>query len=135
MLDDDPTPMSAASPPVVRFESQEGRAREQTVPLEWPFFYGERRVDAIVVRRMTTAQVEAYVETLKEAEEKISPPMLFFPDGVPVPSEVLDAMDSDDETTLCEAITRFLPRRLRPVSAPTPPSGVDTASQSQATSI
>lgn len=122
---------TAKQAPQVQFIPVEGRLREEAVKLEWPLQIGERRIEHILVRRMTTAQVEAFIAAAA-IDPKASPPMLFFTDDEPVTRDVLDALDPDDDTRVFEVMKSFLPLRLRQVIELVPAFGGDMPPSSQA---
>jgi hypothetical protein len=123
------TEASAVAPQPLTFVSDKPRYR--TVSLEWPLQYGDRLITEIVVSRMTVAQLEAYLEAVRTGAKSI-PDMLSFPDGEPVPEEVLTGLDADDDERLHEVMQSFLPQRLRQVLGQAQPTGGDTLPSSQA---
>ncbi|WP_404291564.1 hypothetical protein ACD578_05435 [Microvirga sp. RSM25] len=126
-------PEMTSAPIKIEYLPQAGKPIEEIVTLDYPFTYGERHVSALTVRRMTVAQVDAVVAALKAGESVgLAPHMVTFPDGEPVPAAVIAALMDDDDARLFEVMQSFLPRRLRPVFAPTPPSADDTSLPSQA---
>jgi hypothetical protein len=113
-----------------------GKPIAETVTLDYPLQYGECTISALVVRRMTVAQVDAVFQELKALKDddtvSIAAHMVTLPDGEPVPPEIFGAMIDDDDTRVYQAIQRFLPPRLRPVFGSTPASADATSQPSQA---
>lgn len=107
------TETTAATPEVAKPSppkfADNGRPRFRTVPLEWPIEYDGKTYSEITVRRMTTAEVVAFLEQSEVEDGKPIFPMF------DVPSEVINALDPDDDVTLGKAVNDFLPRALRPV--------------------
>jgi hypothetical protein len=103
------------------------RPRSHSVRLEWPVEYMGTRYEAITVRRLTTAEVAAFMQKVAEhheanpeaADEVMRFPIFFDERGEPVPDEVMDGLDDDDAVPLNEAAVRFLPRRFRAATEPT----------------
>ena len=84
-----------------------GGNRSRVVPLEYPAELADGAiVSEITVRRMTAAEVEAFVAAAAAAQEARLP---MFDQ----PPEVLDALDPDDFDELNKVATEMLPRRLR----------------------
>lgn len=78
------------------------RRRDVVVPLEWPIEYDGKVYNEIRVRRMTGAEVAAFVNS-----DDGTLPM------VEAPKVVIDALDADDAMAINKAITDFLPQSLR----------------------
>jgi hypothetical protein len=100
-----------------------GRQREQVVPLEWPIEYDGKVWDKIRVKRVTVAEMSAYLEALKD--DANAPVPLFD-----APRQVLDALDADDDETLSKVAADFFPRRWRAANEQAQPVGADTAQSS-----
>lgn len=78
------------------------RRRDVVVPLEWPLEFDGKTYSEIRVRRMTGAEVSAFVNNDDGAL-----PM------VEAPKVVIDSLDADDAMAVNKAITDFLPQSLR----------------------
>lgn len=78
------------------------RRRDVVVPLEWPIEYDGKIYSEIRVRRMTGAEVAAFVNS-----DDGDLPM------VEAPKVVIDSLDADDAMAINKAITDFLPQSLR----------------------
>jgi hypothetical protein len=93
------------------------KARFEIIPLEWPLEHGGKVYDRLIVRRLTAGQIAKFMDRLRKASEDERKDMrlpLFVDDsGAPVPNDVLDALDSDDDERVSEVAERFLPRRFR----------------------
>ncbi|PZU95578.1 MAG: phage tail assembly protein [Chelatococcus sp.] len=90
-----------------------GKARSETVKLEWPIEYDGKTYDTITITRPTTADLEAWrdkIAAMKAAEEDVSKERLPMFDA---PTAVLEALDPDDDDSISAVVTRFLPRRFR----------------------
>lgn len=101
------------------------RARSRTIPLEWPLLWQGQLFEAVVVTRPTTGQVSEYFDRLMaqtEASAALRFPVFYDVSGAPVPDMVMDALDPDDSDRLMEALSDFLPGRLRRLQAPPPAS-------------
>lgn len=92
--------------------------RFRKINLEWPLEYDGKVFGDITLRRLTAAEVAAFVERLDGAK-KFRFPMFFDEGGSPIPDEVLDALDDDDTLALDAACADFLPRRFREMPEPT----------------
>jgi hypothetical protein len=75
--------------------------------LTWPVEFGGRVYSEVTIRRLTAAEVDAFVQAAMAGDKNASLPLY------DAPSEVLAAMDADDAAALNEAATPFLPRSLR----------------------
>lgn len=95
-----------AAPPAPKFVDN-GRPRFRVVPLEWPIEYDGKTYSEITVRRMTTAEVVAFVDQMREDLKEATLPMF------DVPHAVIDALDPDDADAVNKAVSDFLPRALR----------------------
>lgn len=100
------------------------RPREKLVPLDYPVEYDGKVYDGIRVRRMTVAEVGAFIEAAGGEDAKTARLPMFD-----APPEVLDALDADDAERVNEVVRDFLPRALRPEGASRPPNG-ETSPQS-----
>lgn len=117
----------------VTFENAD--KRHKLIVLDWPVTHAGKRYEMITLRRLTVAEVAAFVAKVA-AQETVSAvrfPMFFDDEGAPVPDAVMDGLDADDADALAEAALDFLPRRFRgattePVSVPA--SGGTTAPSS-----
>lgn len=89
-----------------------GRPREKRIALDWPVEFAGKTYSAVVLRRLTVAEVSAFIEDL-DGSKKQRIAMFFDDDGAPVPPEVMDALDDDDAFAVDEASVAFLPRRFR----------------------
>src|SRR4051812_3697995 len=78
----------------------------RAVPLEWPIEHDGKVIDSITVRRMTGAEVSAFVAAMRENPEGARLSMY------DVPHEVIDALDADDYAAIQKAVNDFLPRVL-----------------------
>ena len=104
-MKDDTTPAPEApakAPPRII-----GDKHFRAVPLEWPIEHDGQVIDKIVVRRMTGAEVSAFVSAMRENPEGARLSMY------DVPHEVIDALDADDYAAIQKAVNDFLPRVLR----------------------
>jgi hypothetical protein len=96
--------------PVVAFDGS--LPRRAPVPLTWPVYVDGVRLEVVFVRRLSLAEVRAYVAAINAGG---SPhlPMYEFPDGRPMPKAVLDQLDSDDFDAIDTRALDFLPLALR----------------------
>lgn len=92
------------------------RKRFRVVPLQWPIEYDGTVWSEITVRRLTAAEVAAFIE----AEDKKLPPMF------DAPAIVIDNLDDDDAVEVNKAVADFLPRRWR-TDQPEPASAETTS--------
>jgi hypothetical protein len=93
--------------------------RHKTIDLQWPFTYDGKRIDRVVIKRMTQAEVAGFVEAVKIARESGSTEDTYFPmfydtDGFLLSDDIMRAMDADDNDALNEVAGDFLPRRFAP---------------------
>ena len=90
--------------------------RSTTMPLHYPAEVDGRVIDRIVIRRMTTGQVAAFIDELQAANgavQMIRFPMFYDVDGNQLPNALFDELDDDDTTRLTEVAADFLPSRFR----------------------
>jgi hypothetical protein len=80
------------------------------VILEWPLEFGGKVYDSIIVRRPTASEVRVFHEQTEAWKSGDPVPRLPLYD---VPSEVIEALDDDDDLRLGEVVQRFLPQRFR----------------------
>ncbi len=117
-MTDAPAPATPAPAPT--FANAAGRIR--AVPLDWPVDYDGRTYAEIHIKRLSAAEVAAFVDGLKDGE-KFRWPIFVDADGAAVPPAVLDHLDDDDSLRLDEVARDFLPRRFRGTeSNDSPPS-------------
>ncbi len=94
-----------------------GPSRSQKVKLIYPVEYDGKIWTEIEVRRITTAELAAFIEA---SEDRVPP-------NVCAPKEVVDALDAEDGFAVEEATARFFPRRLpatmEPSTGPIPRTG------------
>ena len=100
--------MSDEAPAAPRFTGN--KARTTTVPLEHHVEFAGKVYTAIIVSRMTVAQVGEFVEAAQVDGANARLPMF------DAPFEVIDALDPDDAETVNKAVRDFLPRSLRPAT-------------------
>lgn len=101
-----PQELDAVPPPAPKY-ADNGRPRFRVVPLEWPIEYDGKTYSEITVRRMTTAEVVALVDQMRDDVGAATLPMF------DVPREVIDYLDPDDADEVNKAVNDFLPRGLR----------------------
>ena len=95
-----------------------GRLREMTHRLDFPVEFRGKLYEAITLRRPNAAEVGLWFERLAAATAIDPNASLHFPiflddTGQPVPVEVLDFLDGEDDERIMEASADFLPPRLR----------------------
>lgn len=93
-----------AEKPVAKFVA--GRAREKTIPLEWPIEYGGKVYDSVTVRRCTGTEVSDYVMSRASGDDALFP-------GISCPIAVYEALDADDLEQVDLVVKDFLPRSFR----------------------
>ncbi len=101
--------------------------------LEWPLEYDGREYREITIKRLTAQEVKDLADALRALPEGTPPPrwpIFVDAEGAPIPEEVLDALDPDDDTMLQEAALDFLPRRF--VAAARTPESTQPASSTAA---
>ncbi len=116
-----PPAVAPVPPPVSAPESSSflgDRPREKRISLEWPKAFRGKSYAAITIKRLTVADVAAFIEKLDGG--KLRFPIFFDDEGAPVPDALLDALDDDDGEVLDREALDFLPRRFRapPEKAP-----------------
>jgi hypothetical protein len=117
-----------------------GRPRSMEVRLDFPIEFRGRLYEAITLRRPSAAEVGAWFERLAEVTAADPSAALHFPifvdeTGDPIPREVLDFLDGEDDERVMELSTDFLPPRFRRMqeaasAASTLPAGADTGPKS-----
>lgn len=84
-----------------RFLETAGKMRSEMVHLDWPIEVGGKVWTEIEVRRVTTKELEAYLNS----PEGTPPP------NVGAPKEVLDSLDAEDGFKIEAVVQSFFPRR------------------------
>ena len=107
-----------SNPPVPTFAGN--KPRSETVPLEWPIAFGGKTYSSLTVRRVSTEEIAAWVDAVRQKVPDARLNNVVDEDGEPIPAEVLDYLDPDDDEAVGAAITDFLPRRLREAFDSTP---------------
>lgn len=90
------------------------KERHIDVPLEWPVEFDGQVYESVRIRRVTGREVEAFIHAATAAGENSPAPK---PPMLDCPVEVYEALDDDDRLAVEEALTPFLPRRLKAVLA------------------
>jgi hypothetical protein len=108
--------------PKVEFANEAKRFRK--MELAWPLTVDGKSYTSVTARRLSGAEVQAYIESIKADAASVAPPML------DIPFDVYEALDDDDRMMVDEAISDFLPRRLRSALEQTPASGAPTSASS-----
>ena len=103
--------MSEPSEPSQSVKIVSGPPLTKKVPFIWGYEHEGQTYKAVTVRRMTVAEVEAFVEAAKAEGAKAELPMF------DVPQAVIDALMPDDSAAVNEIVRDFLPRALRPATA------------------
>lgn len=114
--DDEPAAPAAAAKPGP-LDVQHVRARAKTLPLAWPLTVNGKTIDKIVLRRLTSKQVQDFIGGIKDQEAEVRFPMFYDIDGNQLPDEVMDALDDDDAVMLNGEALDFLPQRWRQPTA------------------
>lgn len=109
------TPAEAAPPPAApMFDAAE--KRQKIISLEWPFTLDGKRLEKVIIRRMTQAEVAGMIQAINAAKDtgadEIGFPIFYDTDGFLLSDTILSAMDADDAAALDEAARDFLPRRF-----------------------
>ncbi len=107
-------PAAEDKPVVIAFADPSKRAK--TVDLAFPVTVNGKTMDKIVIRRMTQAEIAAFIEQNAGKEGVTRFPLFYDADGNKIPDEVHSALDDDDALALEQAASDFLPRRFRPAS-------------------
>jgi len=114
------------------------RDRVAIVALDWPLTVDGKLLTSVVVKRLTTKEVAAFLAKVQAApdDEEARYPMFFDRDGGPISDEVFDQFDDDDSVKLNKVALDFLPQRFRPgattISSSGPEAGENTAASSAA---
>ncbi len=110
------------SPPSARFLVD--RPRSKTRDLSWPVEVGGVEYRQIVVRRLTTGEIGAFVDRVRSTSDgaDVRFPLFYDVDGNPVGDDVWNALDPDDSDALVEDGNDFLPARFR--TARTQPASI-----------
>lgn len=106
------------------------RPRFKTYKLEWPLEYAGKIYEEIHLVRLSSGEVEAFIEKLTgSGEAKVAWPIFRDAEGALVPDGLMDALDADDRDALGKAQLDFLPRRfLGAATSDSPPAaGATTA--------
>ena len=107
-------------------------SRTREVPLEYPAKFGGVIYDKVTIRRMSPAEVEAFVRraAASQAGDTNDVPV----EMLDVPKEVFLGLDPDDREVVEEAIYDFLPRSLQMGLALAQDTGAGTLPSPQASS-
>lgn len=108
-----PASSAPAPAPVVRFLTD--KPRRADLVLAWPVELDGVPYRTVTVRRMSVAEVGAFMDALKDAPEGASVRFPIFDDerGAPLPDALWDVLDPDDHDALQRAAADFLPARFR----------------------
>ncbi len=87
--------------------------RSKVVPLKWPFTVNGTRYENVTVRRITVAEIDAWVRGLAAGGTVRRPAMFDLSD------EIMGLVDAEDGEAIDVAANDFLPRRYRMTSAST----------------
>ncbi len=125
-------PVAAEAPapaPVARFLTD--KPRQTSVDLDWPLELDGVAYRTVTVRRMTVAEVGAFMDRVKDVGQSqvVRLPMFADEHGAPLPDALWDALDADDSDRLNQVASGFLPARFRggtPAPSSTPASGGTT---------
>lgn len=109
-----------------------GLKRVAVVTLDFPVAFAGREFHEIHIKRMTAAEVAAFVSSLDTSPEaRVRWPIFVDADGARIPTDVLDNLDDDDSLRLDEVARDFLPRRFRGTeSKGSDPAAGDTTARS-----
>ncbi len=91
-------------------------SRRGFVDLDYPMTIAGRTYSRIYLRRMSVAEVSAFVETIRDKQDATTVvrwPVTFDEAGAPIPDVLLAELDDDDAFKLDEKLQDFLPRRFR----------------------
>jgi hypothetical protein len=87
------------------------RERSRVITLDDPIRFKGKVYEKITVRRLTGAQVADWSEAVRDKKDADLGNVV-DEEGNPVPKEVLDSLDADDDQAVGEAISDFLPRQF-----------------------
>ena len=90
------------------------KPRHVDVPLAWPVEYDGKVYEKIRIRRVTAAEVDAFIKAVSNVPDGMTMPV---PPMVECPIEVFNSLDDDDRLLIEESMLPFLPRRLLEVGA------------------
>lgn len=82
------------------------------IDLRFPREVGGRHLAAVTVHRMTAGEVTRFVEQAAENPKAVLP-MVRDETGEALSPEALEALDDDDHLAIDDAVSDFLPARLR----------------------
>lgn len=100
---------TASAPATLAFAGD--RPRVKTMNLDWPVSYAGKTYATISIKRLTAADVAAFIEKLGGGKFRF--PIFVDDEGALVPDAVMDGLDDDDAMVLDKASLDFLPRRFR----------------------
>ena len=110
-----PAKPAAAPPssPAARFLVD--RPRSKIVDLSWPVAVDGVKYRQIMVRRLTTGEIGAFVDKVRSEADSANVRFPLFYDlaGALIGDDVWNALDPDDSDALIEAGNDFLPARFR----------------------
>lgn len=106
----EPTAEAAVSPIVATLDFE--LARSKSIELDYPFQFEGRRIDTIVVRRLSMGAVNRLV-----ADERHRDLHEVYAEMTGLPAAVLRGLDGDDGIRVAEVAYDFLPRLLREAHA------------------
>jgi hypothetical protein len=116
------------------------RPRAKEIALAWPIKFGDREYRSVWLVRLTAAEVGKWqkeIEAVLAGDANASVRFPIFRDGEngePIPNEVLENLDADDDQALQEAALSFIPRRFRGAESAIsdPAAGAPTGLSSEA---
>lgn len=113
-----PAPPVAPKPvPVVTDLS--GKPMSKTYDLDWPKSVDGVEIRQVVAHRVSTAEVSAFIDRVRDAADGESLPFPIFRrvDGAPLTAEEWAALDDDDTYRMVKDADGFLPARWRAATA------------------
>ena len=127
-----PTTTGAAGPLIVRYMTD--KALQQVVPLDFPLEIAGKPYVSVTIKRLTTGEVEDFMELLRAAPDGKAGrfPMFLDERGDLLTDDVWRVLMDDDTAKLNEAAAGFLPVRFRavPTTSPSDPAISDTGGSS-----
>ena len=104
----------AESPEVAALSFVGGRPRAVAIPLDFPFEFDGRTVEAVTVRRLTVSEVGRLTNALPERFDNFE----VYAAMTDLSAAVLRGLDEADGARVSAAAYDFLPRAFRPADAP-----------------
>lgn len=84
----------------------------KAVELDFFVEFRGKTYERLMVKRLSVSEVSAWLDKVNGGDKDATLGNVVDEDGNPVPAEVLEFLEDDDDAKLSEVLDDFLPRRL-----------------------